>query len=103
MSRKGLTVDQAIREMQNRRKKAVDEVTVMIEADAKLNSPVDTGDLRRSLTSQTNHTQTKSIGAVGTNLIYAPIVEYRTGFLEQTVDQNLSQIQRRIGEVLRNG
>lgn len=48
-----------------------------IERDAKLNAPVDTGMLRASITS----TGSGSEYEIGTNLEYAPFVEYGTRYM----------------------
>ena len=48
-----------------------------IERDAKLNAPVDTGTLRASITS----TGSGSEYEIGTNLEYAPFVEYGTRYM----------------------
>jgi phage gpG-like protein len=48
---------------------------LLVENDAKRNCPVDTGRLRQSIT----HRIEGSTGIVGTNVEYAPYVEYGTG------------------------
>lgn len=103
MASKGMTVDEAISDMRKRREKAVEEAIIMIEADAKLLSRVKTGNLRRSITHETHHDDSKSIGAVGSNVEYAAIEEYRTGFLSEATDINLERIRLKIAEVLKNG
>lgn len=56
-------------------KKALQDSCLLVENDAKRNCPVDTGELRASITS----TVTENTGEVGTNVSYAPYVEYGTG------------------------
>lgn len=47
----------------------------MVEKDAKKNCPVDTGDLRQSIT----HEVENGVCAIGTNMEYAPYVHQGTG------------------------
>lgn len=49
----------------------------MVEADAKIECPVDFGILRASLTNEID--ESKQEGKVGTNKIYSPYVEFGTG------------------------
>lgn len=51
------------------------EACLLVETTAKQNCPVGNGDLRNSITSQVFD----NVGVVGTNLHYAPYVEYGTG------------------------
>ena len=103
MTKKGMSYDEAIKDMQKRKEKAMKAAIMMIEADAKLTSPVLTGTLRRSLTHEIVENGDEMVGAVGTNVEYAGKVEYQYGFLEGAVDRNLENIRQRIAEVLRNG
>lgn len=103
MTKKGMSYAEAIKDMQKRKERAMKEAMLMIEADAKLTSPVLTGTLRRSLTHEITQNGDELIGTVGTNLEYAGKVEYQYGFLEGAVDRNLENIRQRIAEVLRNG
>lgn len=48
---------------------------LLVENYAKINCPVDTGQLRQSIT----HQVVDQTGVVGTNVEYAPYVEYGTG------------------------
>lgn len=54
---------------------AIERACILVENEAKKNCPVDTGELRRSITHEMGHNE----GQVGTNLHYAPYVEYGTG------------------------
>ena len=54
---------------------ALTKACLMVEADAKINCPVDDGQLRQSIT----HEIDKQVGAVGTNVHYAPYVHQGTG------------------------
>lgn len=54
---------------------ALQQCCLMVENDAKINCPVDTGILRNSIT----HTVSPTRGEVGTNLEYSPYVHEGTG------------------------
>lgn len=54
---------------------ALERAGILVENSAKLNVPVHTGDLRRSIT----HRVEGDTVIVGTSLEYAPYVEYGTG------------------------
>lgn len=54
--------------------KALEHVGLLMERNAKLACPVDTGRLRNSIT----HTHDKNTAYVGTNVEYAPYVEMGT-------------------------
>lgn len=59
---------------------AVNEACILVENDAKRRCPVDTGELRMSITHEIEETsENRATGAVGTNLEYAPYVEFGTG------------------------
>ena len=55
--------------------KALNKSCLAVENEAKKQCPVDTGDLRNSIT----HEVDDGVGIVGTNKEYAPYVEYGTG------------------------
>ena len=55
--------------------KALNKACLVVENEAKRLCPVDTGDLRNSITHEVND----GVGIVGTNKEYAPYVEYGTG------------------------
>lgn len=61
---------------------AVDKACLIVENAAKKNVPVDTGALRRSIT----HEVENGTGYIGTNLEYAPYVEYGTGIFAAAGD-----------------
>lgn len=54
---------------------ALNKACVLVENEAKMLAPVDDGQLRRSIT----HEVKDNKGYVGTNVEYAPYVEYGTG------------------------
>ncbi|MGF7057188.1 HK97 gp10 family phage protein [Brassicibacter mesophilus] len=97
---KGKTIEQAKKDMREKAKKALEEGLLMIEADAKLMCPVDTGTLRRSITHDVKEEDDKIVGEVGTNVEYAYFAELKKPYLEPAVDQNLESIRRKIKEVL---
>ena len=55
--------------------KALNKSCLAVENEAKKQCPVDTGDLRNSIT----HEVEDNVGYVGTNKEYAPYVEFGTG------------------------
>ena len=57
-------------------RKGITRSVIQIEADAKRLVPVDTHNLQRSLTHEVVQQGSNVTGRVGTNLIYAPVVEY---------------------------
>lgn len=60
-------------------KKALTKSALLVEADAKINCPVDTGLLRNSIT----HNVYDDYAEVGTNYSYAPYVEHGTGLFAE--------------------
>ena len=59
---------------------AVNEACILVENDAKRRAPKDTGELVLSITHEIEETsENRTTGAVGTNLEYAPYVEFGTG------------------------
>lgn len=62
--------------------KAVDKACFIVERAARINAPKDTGALARSIT----HEVEDGTGYIGTNLEYAPYVEYGTGIFAAAGD-----------------
>lgn len=60
-------------------KKALTKSALLVEADAKINCPVDTGLLRSSIT----HNVYDDYAEVGTNYSYAPYIEHGTGLFAE--------------------
>lgn len=60
-------------------KEALTKSALLVEADAKINCPVDTGLLRSSIT----HNVYNDYAEVGTNFSYAPYVEHGTGLFAE--------------------
>ncbi len=57
----------------------LEKACLMIEAAAKKNCPVDDGQLRQSIESEVKEENGKLVGYIGSNVEYAPYVEYGTG------------------------
>lgn len=98
---KGITIEEAKKQMHDKVLKAMKEVGMELEAEIKLVTPVDTGALRRSITNKTTDkgdTIETEVGSYG--IQYAYIVDQRVPYLESTVDSNLENIRRKLGEVL---
>ena len=77
-SLRGMAIQLHGREMVN----AMARATVTLERSAKKNSPVDTGRLRSSISHaefSTGFPSPKLVGIVGTNVTYAPFMEFGTG------------------------
>lgn len=78
------------------------KVVLVVEAAAKRRTPVDTGTLRRSITSRV---LTKDRGVVGTNVRYAPFVHEGTRsmrarpFLRHGLDDAQPAIERLLEQV----
>lgn len=54
------------------------QATLIVQRDAKLNAPVDTGRLRASITPEVRRQGRTVQGVVGSNVVYAPFVELGT-------------------------
>lgn len=86
-------------------RRAVAIVAYNVEADAKRLCPVDTGRLRASIQTALAHTYAGA--EVGTNVEYAPFVEFGTyrqraqPYLTPAAEQNRNDLVRRISEALR--
>lgn len=60
-------------------KKGIGRACARIQADAKQNCVVDTGRLRASIVTEVHTEGNTVVGTVGTNVEYAPYVEFGTG------------------------
>jgi len=56
--------------------RVVHKAALFVAGEAKQRAPVDTGHLRRSITALTERQGTKVLGKVGTNVHYAPHIEF---------------------------
>jgi hypothetical protein len=90
-----------ISDVQKKREKAIKEAVIMIEADAKLLAPVDTGTLKRSITHEVKSDVKKTTGSVGTNVEYAYWADRDQPYLSASVDKNQEAIKRKMEEVLK--
>ena len=98
---KGISIEEAKKQMHDKVLKAMKEVGMELEAQVKLNTPVVTGTLRRSITNKTTDKGDiieTEVGSYGVS--YAYKVDQQRGYLEGTVDSELESIRRKIGEVL---
>ena len=66
--------EEVLEEMGSKLEAALEEIGLVAEGYAKRLCPVDTGNLRNSIT----HTRDKSAAYIGTNVEYAPYVEMGT-------------------------
>ena len=81
--------------------KALNTAAIMVEGSAVLRSPVKTGNLRGSISHQvlTDHAK------VGTNVEYAPYVEYGTKhmsaqpYLRPALDENKGKAQKAMSDI----
>lgn len=62
---------------------AMGKACALVEKEAKLNAPKDTGALRRSISSKVEVEDKEVIGTVFTPLEYAPYIEYGTGLFAE--------------------
>ncbi|MDX8367856.1 HK97 gp10 family phage protein [Cytobacillus sp. IB215665] len=94
------TAEEEIQRLMQKREQAVEQGVIIIEADAKLNCPVDTGALKRSITHSVESNKNKTTGKVGSNVEYAYWAEQKKPYLEPAVDQNVESVKRMFKEVL---
>lgn len=95
-----------IQKMKQRREQTIKQIAVFVEAEAKLRAPVDTGRLRNSITHQTENSETQSKAYIGTNVEYAPYVEFGVAsknikpqpYLCPAIEENKDKIEDMIRE-----
>lgn len=58
---------------------AMEQACILVENEAKIKCPVDNGLLRNSITHYIEDNPDELVGVVGTNVEYAPYVEFGTG------------------------
>lgn len=95
-------IDEALKNNLTKMEKAMEEILLMVEADAKMLAPVKTGTLRRSITHQQQTEGDKVFGTVGSAIEYAYWAELKRPYLQPAVDQNVENMRRKIAEVMRN-
>lgn len=91
--------DKFVKDFKEQAKKAMQESMFMIQADAQLNTPVRTGTLRRSITNEVIEDDDKITGVVGTAVEYAPFAELKKNFLQDAIDKNLPELQKKFEEL----
>ena len=83
---------------------AMKDATLLVEREAKIRAPVDTGRLRASITPSV--TQNPLQGVVGSNVFYAPYQELGTGrlrpkrYLQGALEANLEKIKALFEKVM---
>ena len=73
------SVDSAMQLMIQGMREKMDQACLVVEGEARKNCPVDQGELKASITSETEVTEEEVIGRTGSNLKYAPYVHNGTG------------------------
>ena len=95
--------DQVISSVRNAKRGGLEAASLIVEGDATLRAPVDTGNLRSSIT---HRVASDEEAHIGTNVEYAPYVEQGTSkmaaqpFLRPALDGNKSRIEKMIGDVI---
>ncbi len=95
--------DKAIQNMEDAINKALTASALVVEGQAKALCPVDTGNLRNSITHEVEGKEAR----VGTNVEYAPFVELGTSkmaaqpFLNPALEQNKGNIQKIFADALK--
>ena len=96
--------DKVIQSVENAKRGGLEAASLIVEADATLRAPVDTGNLRSSIT---HKVVSDEEARVGTNVDYSPWVEGGTHkmaaqpFLRPALDNNKARIEKMIGDVIR--
>ena len=88
--------------------KSIAECAVFVRDDARLNCPVDTGELRRSIDCKTETSKGEVTGTIFTNMHYAQHVEYGTikqksqPYLYPAINDNAKQICTKVANDLKS-
>lgn len=86
---------------------AVRNTAFKIEASAKRAAPVDTGRLRGSITTEFKSSNSNPKAEVGTNVEYAPYIEYGTikmaakPFLNPAYDRHIDDFEAEVSRIVR--
>lgn len=97
------------RDVENELEQSLVRCGLFVERDAKINAPVDTGRLRASITHRITTEGNDSIVEVGTNVEYAPAVEFGTSkksanpFLFPAFHSNKNKIINELAKALKKG
>jgi hypothetical protein len=97
----------AIQDVKKKREKVANDIAMLLERQTKLNTPVSTGHLRRSTSSEVEHDENKSDIFIGTNGVdYAPIVNEGSvvkninaqPYIKDSIQQSMEQMKSMIKE-----
>ena len=88
--------------------KAMSKATLVVQRDARINAPVDTGRLRASITPEVRAQGATLLGVVGTNVVYAAKVEVpgpvrrsgRRPYLQPALTENADAVFRILGDAV---
>jgi len=95
--------DKAIKSVEDAISKALEASALVVEGDAKNLAPVDTGNLRNSITHEVEGKEAR----VGTNVEYAPFVELGTvkmaaqPYLNPALEKNKGNIKKIFADAIR--
>lgn len=84
----------------------VRKVTEDVERDAKILAPVDTGNLRNSISSDVDNTRTGASGVIGPTANYAGYVEFGTSrmapqpYMGPALDRHADPFERAIAQII---
>lgn len=91
-------VDEVLRELDQAKQRALEEIGLLAESYAKQYCPVDTGRLRNSISHAVSESEQAAV--IGTNVEYAPYVELGTSrqkpqpYLEPAATEHLDEYQK---------
>lgn len=92
---------EAKQQMKEKREQTIKKIAMFVEAESKLRAPVLTGHLRRSITHETESDEEVSKAFIGSNVEYAPVVEFGSiiknikaqSYLRPSIEENIGEIQ----------
>lgn len=85
----------------------IEQTALKVERDAKFNTPVDTGNLRHSITAEVLKSDKKVHAEIGSDVEYSEFVEFGTSnqkaqpFLIPSFDENVGNLEKAIADILR--
>ncbi len=91
--------EERLKEISAQLKSGMTKACLLVERDAKINAPVDTGRLRASITNRLDVEENQLVGIVGTNVSYASFQEFGTSkmpahpFLFPALESNKNKIK----------
>jgi hypothetical protein len=105
---KNFKFQQAIKDVRNQREKVANEISMLMERESKMRSPVgETGNLRRNTNSEVDHKENQSDITVGTsNVEYAEVVHEGSvvrnitaqPYIRDAIEQNQGNMQQMIAK-----